>query len=176
MKVTVPVLVALLSVSFAFAQGATSAVVTDYPLQLVTHQMSSHVTQDVVHVLLADGTKPDLDEFMRLVVPKALAANGALPAPANVETMVRDVAIPMAKRAFIYNQGALPLSLRVRANPNSATKATQDSHERFIGRTNDGWTFWSYFITQYTVVTPATKYRTKSTETFVHKGYKWVDP
>lgn len=176
MKVTVPVLVALLSVSFAFAQGATSAVVTDYPLQLATVQLSAHVTGDVVIVLLADGSKPDLDEFMRLVVPKSLAANGALPAPANVETMVRDVAIPMAKRAFIYNQGALPLSLRVRANPNSATKATQDSHERFIGRTNDGWTFWSYFITQYTVVTPATKYRTKSTETFVHKGYKWVDP
>ena len=104
---------------------------------------------EVVHVLLADGTKPDLDKFMKKVVPASLAANGALPAPANVETMVRDVAIPMCKRAFIYNQGALPLSLRVRANPNSATSAKDTGHERYLGRTNDGWTFWSHFITQY---------------------------
>lgn len=171
-----PFAVALLLLSVVAAMAESSDLLRDYALEVRTVQVSALVTKDVVHVKLADGTSPDLNTFMQEIVPATLKATGDLPARADVPTMVYDVAVPRCKVGFIYNQGALPLLLRVRADKISMSGINEKSHERFDGVVFNGWGLRSYFITQYTVVSRATKYHATERVTFTHKGFHWVDP
>jgi hypothetical protein len=167
-----------------FAQSA------DYPISVVTEQVSPSLTKDVVHVKLADGSTPTLNAFMEEIVPASLKAGSGLPAPAATGTLMTDVVIPNSKSMHIFNAGNLPVRLRVRAQQHSGavkTNVTEDRHERFRGRVDDpgtDWTVQSYFVTEFTAAARVTKYHTNRSFKYekvvtargTHKGFHWVDP
>lgn len=168
------VTVALLAVvwsAFAFADVAKDGTqIINYPLSINTVQDTAKLSHDVVMVHYVGGVT-DIKKFMdgwwdivggkkvwvEGVVPAAQRTTGALPVPANMATLVTNVTIPMSKRAFVYNQGSLPLWLRVVAKP--ASDAGEDSHERFC----------SYFITKYTADARVTKFHVR--EVSIHRTF-----
>ncbi len=182
MKVVRLSLIAVLLVAGSLAIAASQ--VNDYPLEIQTVQVSQSVKKDVVHVKLADGSKPALNDFMEKIVPAALRTTGTLPAPSDEGTLLRRVEIPLRGSAYIFNKDSLPLWLRVRASQSFTKNVREDRHERFDGNVKDPWDFESYFITKYTAICRATKVHDSKAFTYVqpkeykgtHKTFHWVDP
>jgi len=182
-RMTVMLCVVVAFASLVLAGVVVAQLTTDYPIQIDTVATNDPcLKRDVVKVLLANSTKPTLEDFMENIVPASLRNSGALPLPSPAGTITENVKIPCAKSCYIFNEGNLPLWLRVNASNTQSNWSREDRHERFKGCDTNKWCSDSYFITKFTAICRVTKFHTKSKfkcmvpATGTHKQFYWVDP
>lgn len=168
--------------------GFAQVVMEDYPISIATvanpaGPVGSTIQQVNVHTA---GGAFLIDNFMKAVVPAALAANGVLPAPANAATANLKVVIPAPKSGVIDSGPLHPVWLRVRAERPTGVTVKERKGEKFEGKVCDPgcWKFWSYFVTRYCAVARVDKVQKTAPVTAPAPApivptatiYNWIDP
>ena len=185
-------------------QIAAVAETRDYSISVVQEaDAAKPVLRDivVVHFFDAKGraASADLNVFMQDIVPNWLLAQGVLPAPGAVPTLVDRVTVPHAKNCFIVDdqqppcqphcvradkRPLLPVYLRVKVENLPDHQVAEKRGEKFEGIVADPWALKSYFITKYSVVARVNKLYTTKNYRHVSKKvvngtytkFRWVDP